>query len=172
MSDKKVANWTWLVGLPLALSFCEYYKVIGFDNEIKKIREFNKRKSENSQVKKSEKFKKIYFTSNKNEIKNADYYIVTVPTPVNQALKPDLSHLIEASKIIGSSIKKGSIVIYESTVFPGATEDICLPILEVSGYNSPKDFGLGYSLKELILVMIYTILKMLINLFHLTLLKP
>ena len=147
MSDKKVVIiGLGYVGLPLALSFCGHYKVIGFDNERKKIREFNKRKSENSQVEKSEKFKKIYFTSNKNEIKNADYYIVTVPTPVNQALKPDLSHLIEASKIIGSSIKKGSIVIYESTVFPGATEDVCLPILEeVSGYNSPKDFGLGYS---------------------------
>ena len=73
-------------------------------------------------------------------------YIITVPTPIDQALKPDLSHLIEASNLVGKALSKNSIVIYESTVFPGATEEVCLPILEEkSGLKTPKDFGLGYS---------------------------
>ena len=69
-----------------------------------------------------------------------------MPTPIDQALKPDLSHLIEASNLVGKALSKNSIVIYESTVFPGATEEVCLPILEEkSGLKTPKDFGLGYS---------------------------
>lgn len=140
------------VGLPLAIKFSDYYEVIGFDKEKAKIKNFNSERfsfdSLNMSLINKDKinFKKILFTHDENLIAKADYYIVTVPTPVNQALKPDLSHLIEASELIGRVIKKNSIVIYESTVFPGATEDICLPIIEkISGYKSPDEFGLGYS---------------------------
>ena len=144
--DKIVIIGLGYVGLPLAVRFSQYYEVIGFDNEIDKIKNFN---SNNFKINKlnfsldfedKKNFKKIKFTSNSNDISGANFYIITVPTPVNQALKPDLSHLIEASNLVGKALKKNSIVIYEST------EEVCLPILEDrSGLKTPNDFGLGYS---------------------------
>lgn len=150
--DKIVIIGLGYVGLPLAVRFSKYYEVIGFDNEIDKIKNFNSNNFEINRLNFSldlddkKNFKKIKFTSNPNDISGANFYIITVPTPVNQALKPDLSHLIEASNLVGKALKKNSIVIYESTVFPGATEEVCLPILEDrSGLKTPNDFGLGYS---------------------------
>ena len=139
------------VGLPLAVALSNHYRVLGFDNENRKIEKLKKLDNldniDFADISDLKSLKNnIFFTSNLDDIKNADYYIVTVPTPINQALKPDLSHLIDASKIIGQSMKKGSVVIYESTVYPGATEEICIPILEEkSGLVLSKDFGVGYS---------------------------
>ena len=105
--DKIVIIGLGYVGLPLAIRFSKYYKVIGFDNETDKIKEFKSKNFKNSQVEGIQKknLKKYIFTFNEIDILNANYYVVTVPTPVNQALKPDLSHLIEASKISWQSIK-------------------------------------------------------------------
>lgn len=140
------------VGLPLATALSYHYSVKGFDIEKTKVAELNKIKTLKKNTYKSlnkKEFlgiKKISFTSEPYDIENQDYYIVTVPTPIDQAFKPDLSHLIEASSLIGKSLKKGSLVIYESTVYPGATEDICIPTLEkVSGMKHIEDFGVCYS---------------------------
>jgi UDP-N-acetyl-D-galactosamine dehydrogenase len=129
------------VGLPLAIALSNHFNVIGFDNEKKKINEIK-----NSNHINILDTNNIVYSSDLDDLKDADYYIVTVPTPINQALKPDLSHLIDASKVIAKYLKQGSIVIYESTVYPGATEEVCIPILEEnSSLKVTKNFGVGYS---------------------------
>ena len=136
------------VGLPLAIALSSHFNIIGFDKDEKKIDQI--KKNENIDlIADSDTFisdQNINYTSNPDDLASAKFYIVTVPTPIDQALKPDLSHLIEASTTIGKHLSNGAIVIYESTVYPGATEEVCIPILEkVSGLKLSKDFGVGYS---------------------------
>jgi UDP-N-acetyl-D-galactosamine dehydrogenase len=142
------------VGLPLAVLFAEKYRVIGFDINTKRINEINSfidktNEIESSKLKaalNSSLEKGLKVTSNENELKNSNIYIITVPTPIDKTNKPDLTPLINASKLVGKYLEKGSVVIYESTVYPGATEDDCVPILEKeSSLKFNKDFYVGYS---------------------------
>ncbi len=136
------------VGLPLALEFGKKFHTIGFDIDESKILDFKKGSDPMRELSKSEflESKNITFTSDPEILKGNDIYIVTVPTPVDSNKKPNLNPLISASKLIGKYLQKNSIVIYESTVFPGATEEICVPVLErESGLIYNKDFYCGYS---------------------------
>ena len=136
------------VGLPLALAFSKKFKTIGFDLNKDRINELkNGYDSFNDQKKKDLlKNNKLLFSSSEKDINNSDYFIITVPTPVNNQKKPDLKAVISASKIVGKTIKRKSIVIYESTVYPGCTEEVCVPLLEkYSGLKLNYDFFCGYS---------------------------
>ena len=141
------------VGLPLAIEFSKLYKVIGFDINEDRIAEL-KRGEDRTQEADLETLKKVKFnagigltfTSNVEEIKNCNIYIVTVPTPINQFKAPDLTPLLKASQMLGGVIGKGDIVIYESTVYPGCTEEDCVPVLEkYSNLKYNQDFFCGYS---------------------------
>ena len=136
------------VGLPLALEFAKKKIVIGFDNNKKRIEELNSGIDKNLEFNKAilQNSKNVNFTNNTNELKAANCYIVTVPTPINEFKKPDLKPLIKASEMIGKLIKKGDLVIYESTVYPGCIEGVCVPILEEnSKLKFNQDFYCGYS---------------------------
>lgn len=144
------------VGLPLARLFAKKYKVIGFDidetrvNQIKngvdKTNEVNNKTLQEVLVDDSTAPKGFYPTTNKNLLKECNYFIVTVPTSVDKNNQPVLGPLLSASKTIGAFLKKDDIVIYESTVYPGATEEDCVPVLEaVSGLKLNTDFYVGYS---------------------------
>lgn len=136
------------IGLPLAIEFSKLYNVIGFDIDKKRIKELKKGidRTKEIKIKNKNSFKNIYFTNDTEKLKKSNIYIITVPTPVKKNNKPDLSYLKNASEIVGQCINKSSIVIYESTVFPGCTEDYCCPILEKkSGLKINKDFYVGYS---------------------------
>lgn len=138
------------VGLPLAHAFSEKYEVIGFDIAQWRIDELNRGIDRTLELS-SEQVKEslsngMKFTNKLNEISDCNIHIVTVPTPIDKHKKPDLTPLIKASQSIGSILKKDDIVIYESTVYPGATEEECVPILEkTSGLTFNKDFFCGYS---------------------------
>ena len=136
------------VGLPLAVEFGKVIEVVGFDINQERINELKKGFDRTKEVESEElkSSKKLTYSSNLQDLKSANYFIVTVPTPVDEYKKPDLSPLISASKTVGSVLKKGDIVIYESTVYPGCTEEDCVPILEkVSGLKFNVDFFCGYS---------------------------
>jgi UDP-N-acetyl-D-galactosamine dehydrogenase len=144
------------VGLPLARLFATKFPVIGFDINLKRVDELKKGIDDTLEIEKEVLQKVIvespssknglYFTANLTEIENCNCYIVTVPTPVDKNNKPDLTPLIKASESVASVLKKNDVVIYESTVYPGATEEICVPILEAnSGLIFNKDFFVGYS---------------------------
>ncbi len=136
------------VGLPLAAEFGKKRTVIGFDINEERIRELSNGIDRTLELNKKEltEAKHLQFTSDIDKISNAQIYIVTVPTPIDKHKKPDLSPLEKASQLIGSVLKNGDIVIYESTVYPGATEEVCVPILEKeSGLMFNKDFFCGYS---------------------------
>lgn len=144
------------VGLPLAVVMAKKYAVIGFDINSKRIKELNEYKDVTLEVEggtlkdvvitDNALEKGLYFTSNPEDIKDSTYYIVTVPTPVDKNNKPDLTALYKASETVGAVLKKGDIVIYESTVYPGATEEECVPVLErISGLKFNEDFFAGYS---------------------------
>ena len=144
------------VGLPLARLFAKKYKVIGFDvdesrvNQIKKgvdkTNEVNNKALQEVLVENSTAPKGFYPTTNKTLLKECNYFIVTVPTSVDKNNQPVLGPLLSASKTIGAFLKKDDIVIYESTVYPGATEEDCVPVLEaVSGLKLNTDFYVGYS---------------------------
>ena len=136
------------VGLPLAVEFSKLYKTIGFDLNKKRISELKNSHDKTNELSREQlnDAKKLKYTSNVNDIEDYNIFIVTVPTPIDSNKDPDLSMLKDASNSIGSVLKNGDVVIYESTVFPGATEEICLPILEkVSGLKLNKDFYIGYS---------------------------
>ncbi len=137
------------VGLPLAVAFAEKFKVIGFDINPLRIQElkggYDKTLEIEDDLLASVKGK-ITYTANIQDAKDCNIYIVTVPTPIDKANRPDLTPLIESSKTIGTVLNKDDIVIYESTVYPGVTEDICVPELEnSSGMEFNKDFYCGYS---------------------------
>jgi len=136
------------VGLPLAIEFAKVAKVIGFDTNKDRIKNLIDNIDINLEVEKIniKKTNLIKFSNDKNDLKNNDFYIITVPTPVNNYNNPDLKYLIEATKLVAKNLKKNSIVVYESTVFPGCTEEICVPIIEkYSGLKFNKSFYCGYS---------------------------
>jgi UDP-N-acetyl-D-galactosamine dehydrogenase len=135
------------VGLPVAVAFAQFSKVIGFDINEKRINELKNAIDKTCEVNTDDlNASNIHFTSNLNELSAADFHIIAVPTPIDDAKKPDLTPLISASKTVGAILKDGDIVVYESTVYPGATEEECIPILEeVSGLRCGKDFFIGYS---------------------------
>ncbi len=135
------------VGLPIALEFAKKISVIGFDISEERIEMMNSRKDPSEELS-AEAFDKcdIMFTSNPEDLKEASFHIVAVPTPIDNHNMPDLSPLIAASKTVGKILKKGDYVVYESTVYPGATEEDCIPVLEEnSGLKYLKDFKVGYS---------------------------
>ena len=138
------------VGLPLAAEFAKQYKVVGFDIDAQRIDELKKgtertKEIESEQLKKALK-KGLYLSSDPQSISDSNIYIVTVPTPINDEKEPDLSHLLTASKLIARHLQKDDVVIYESTVYPGCTEEDCVPVLEnISGLKYNKDFFCGYS---------------------------
>ena len=136
------------VGLPLAVAFGEKYQVIGFDINIERIANLKKGMDATLQCTSQEiaNASKLVFTHDLSQIKDASIFIVTVPTPVTKEKQPDLNLLLTASKMVGGVIKKGDIIIYESTVYPGCTEEDCVPVLEeVSGLKYNQDFYCGYS---------------------------
>lgn len=134
------------VGLPIALEFAKKISVIGFDINAKRV-EMMKKGIDPSCELESEAFDDtdIFFTANPDDLKDATFFIVAVPTPVDDHKVPDLTPVIGASKGISKVLKKGDYVVYESTVYPGCTEEDCLPILEESGLKLNDDFKLGYS---------------------------
>lgn len=144
------------VGLPLARLFATKYTVVGFDIKPKRVNEVKSGVDVTLEVaddllksvlvQESTIEKGLYVTSSEKDIENCDYYIVTVPTSVDKNNQPILTPLLSASKTIGSVLKKGAIVVYESTVYPGATEEDCVPVLEKeSGLTLNQDFFVGYS---------------------------
>ena len=119
------------VGLPLAVNLSKYFKIVGYDNNEQRIIDLRDNNDKTKEIKKSElKRTKILFTNKKSETKDCKVYIVTVPTPIDSQNKPLLTSLIEATKMIGSFVENGDLIIYESTIFPGCTEEILIPLLE------------------------------------------
>ena len=143
MSNNKIAVLgLGYVGLPLLQAFSKFYDVIGFDISSKRINDLKT----SSIINNKSEVKEVVFTSKKNKLSDANIYIITVPTPLNEDNSPDLSKIKLASEIIAKYLNKGNIVIYESTVYPGVTEDFCVPILEkISKLNYNNDFFCGYS---------------------------
>src|SRR6056297_3124067 len=135
------------VGLPIALEFAKKIPVIGFDIKADRV-EMMKKHVDPSREVPPEKFEgcDIEFTSNPEDLKKAKFYIVAVPTPINEHNEPELTPLLKATETVGKVLKKGDYVVYESTVYPGATEEECVPILEnQSGLKYIKDFKVGFS---------------------------
>jgi UDP-N-acetyl-D-galactosamine dehydrogenase len=136
------------VGLPLAVSFAKKHNVVGFDISQSRIDELKAGIDITHEFSHSElnNLQNLKFTTDSSDIKGSDFFIITVPTPVDNHNSPDLSHLISASEIVGAQMNKGAYIVYESTVFPGCTEDICIPVLEkISGLTFNEDFFVGYS---------------------------
>lgn len=136
------------VGMPLAVGFSNKgIDVIGFDLNQKKIQMYKEGFDPTKEVGDEEiKKSKIDFTADEKKLSEASFIIVAVPTPVNEDHTPDLTPVVSASEIVGRNMKKGSIIVYESTVYPGVTEDVCIPTLEkASGMKCPEDFTIGYS---------------------------
>ena len=136
------------VGLPLALAFAKRRKVIAFDTNKERVKELISGIDRNLEATSKELNikKKINYTNNQNKLKEANCFIITVPTPIDEFKKPNLTPLVKASKMVAKFIKKGDVVIYESTVYPGCIEEVCVSILEkVSGLNYNKNFFCGYS---------------------------
>ena len=136
------------VGLPVAVSFASAgYEVIGFDIDNDRISELKNNHDRTNEIDIGNiNHTTLCYSCDVSDIKNANFFIITVPTPIDCANRPDLSALFSASKTVGQALNKGDIVVYESTVYPGATEDECLPILEkLSGLQVGVDFKIGYS---------------------------
>ena len=136
------------VGLPLAVEFSKIFNVVGYDNNPQRIKELKNGFDKTNEILNKEILEKtnLKLTHEEDQISQSDVFIITVPTPVDKNKDPDLSPLKNASKIVGSKLVKGNIVIYESTVFPGCTEEICAPILaQESKLKYNKDFFCGYS---------------------------
>ena len=136
------------VGLPLAMAFSKKRSVIGFDISKQRIDELQKGIDKTMEVSSEDLLSNdsLKFTSNLKDISKCNFYIVTVPTPISNGNLPDLGPLLNATEKIGRMLKKGDFVVYESTVYPGATEEDCLPILEnISGLKLNEDFYIGYS---------------------------
>jgi UDP-N-acetyl-D-galactosamine dehydrogenase len=135
------------VGLPLAVALSKHFATVGFDIDSLRVRELEEGHDRTGEVtEKDLKATDLKVTNSLESLKSQDVYIITVPTPVDHRNKPDLTLLEKASHMIGSLLSKGSIVVFESTVYPGVTENVCGPVLEKSsGLTSGKDFFLGYS---------------------------
>jgi len=137
------------VGLPLAVAFAENgIDIIGFDINKEKINKYINGEDPTNEIgqERLAKISNIKYTSDENELKEADFHIIAVPTPVGKNNVPDLDPVTGASRIVGRNLKEGSIIVYESTVYPGVTEEVCVPILEKeSDLICGKDFKVGYS---------------------------
>ena len=136
------------VGLPVAAAFARAgIAVVGFDIDKKRIAELKAGHDRTHELEDSDlRHKSLSFTDDVNALGASDFYIVTVPTPIDEARRPDLGAMFAASRTVGSALKKGDIVVYESTVYPGAVEEDCVPILEKSsGLKAGSDFKIGYS---------------------------
>ena len=136
------------VGLPVAVSFARAgYEVVGFDIDATRIEQLKTGHDRTDEVEEGDVLHPtLTYSDDVTEIKRADFFIVTVPTPIDEAKRPDLGALRAASRTVGKALSKGDVVVYESTVYPGATEDECVPVLEeVSGLKSGIDFKVGYS---------------------------
>tara|TARA_B110000459_G_C16625133_1_gene504695 strand:+ start:5590 stop:6891 length:1302 start_codon:yes stop_codon:yes gene_type:complete len=136
------------VGLPLALEFGKIYRTLGYDVSQEKVASYLSGIDPAGEMEPSQFSESRYFepTSDASSMRDADFIIIAVPTPVDGANNPDFSALKSASRVVGENMKRSAIVIYESTVYPGATEELCVPILELaSGYSWRRDFSVGYS---------------------------
>lgn len=135
------------VGLPLAMAFSKHFKVLGFDVKAQRIEELRADFDRTHQITPAElKEAKLEFSFDPQILSQANFHIITVPTPIDSAKKPDLSHLLVASRLVGQYLRKDDTVVFESTVYPGLTEEECLPVLEhESGLKAGVDFKLGYS---------------------------
>jgi len=135
------------VGLPLLIAFSKHFQVIGFDTNNEKLNDLKNGIDENKEIEVDELSSlNCVLTSNVNELKNVNFFIIAVPTPIDNYKNPDLSHIEKATILVGQNIPEGSIVVYESTVYPGVTEEFCIPLLEKeSGLKNRKDFYVGYS---------------------------
>ena len=136
------------VGLPLAVAMAAKYQVVGFDIDAQRVSDLANGADHTLQCTKEEitAVKQLSFSNTVKEIAHCGIYIITVPTPVDANKLPDLNFLLNATTMVGALLKQGDIVIYESTVYPGCTEEECVPVLErVSGLQFNKDFYCGYS---------------------------
>lgn len=135
------------VGLPLALAFSKKFKTVGFDTNERRVKELRNGHDKNGEMTGDElRQSSLTFTNELARLKQANFHVVAVPTPVDGAHQPDMTALRGATETVGRVLKRGDIVVYESTVYPGVTEEICVPILEdVSGLRGLKDFKVGYS---------------------------
>lgn len=149
LSDLKIAIiGLGYVGLPLAVEFGKHLPVVGFDIQQKRIQELKSGQDHTLEVSSEELKQAIHlsYSANLDDLRSCNFFIVTVPTPIDEFKQPDLTPLIKASTSIGKVLKKGDVVVYESTVYPGATEEACIPVLEqVSGLKFNDDFFAGYS---------------------------
>ena len=153
MKDKIAIIGQGYVGLPLAIEFGKKYLTIGFDINAERIDELKKGIDHTNEAtsKQLRSAKQLTFSAEINDIKECNIYIVTVPTPIDEYKTPDLRPLKAASNMLGEILKKRDLVIYESTVFPGCTEEVCVPLLEsVSGLNFNTDFYCGYSPERIV----------------------
>lgn len=136
------------VGLPLAVYMARHFPVVGFDIDARRIEELNASRDRTNEVTPEEfaAAKSIRFSASLDDLRDVNFYIVTVPTPIDIALRPDLTAMKRASETVGSVLSEGDIVVYESTVYPGVTEDVCVPILAAqSGLEFNRTFFAGYS---------------------------
>lgn len=135
------------VGLPLALSFAKYFDTVGFDTSVQKIEAYKRGEDPTGEMDSAAmQASLIDYTSDASKLKEAKFHIIAVPTPIDAGKKPDLAYLESASVLLGGSISRGSVVVFESTVYPGVTEDVCVPIIEQeSGLKCGVDFKIGYS---------------------------
>lgn len=136
------------VGLPLAIEFGKHFDTIGFDVSKEKVARLQQHNDVTGEVERGDfdLAKKLTITADPKEIGKAEMVVVAVPTPIDEACLPDFTPLVSASRIVGANMKRGATVIYESTVYPGATEEVCIPVLEeLSGMKWKTDFNVGYS---------------------------
>ena len=148
MTDKIAIIGLGYVGLPLAVEFGKKTEVVGFDINKPRISELQSGKDSTLEVSEDElkEATKLSYTANPEDVRDCNIYIVTVPTPIDEHKRPDLTSLQKSSETVGKLLNKGDIVVYESTVYPGATEEVCVPILEQnSGMTFNQDFYCGYS---------------------------
>ena len=148
MNNKIAVIGLGYVGLPLAVEFGKKIETIGFDINLNRIKELNNKFDCTGEISAEDldTAKKLILTDNSSRVSNCNIFIITVPTPIDESNNPDLTPIESASRMVGGILKMGDIVIYESTVFPGCTEEVCVPILEEnSGLKYNNDFYCGYS---------------------------
>src|SRR5436190_18513713 len=148
MNEKIAIIGLGYVGLPVALSLGEASDdVIGFDIDAAKVRQLKEGFDRTSEVDPDElKSTRVKFSADESDLDDRTFYVVAVPTPIDSRNQPDLTPLVRASETIGKHLRKGAVVVYESTVYPGVTEDVCGPVLaRASGLKQGEDFKLGYS---------------------------
>ncbi|WP_168406437.1 Vi polysaccharide biosynthesis UDP-N-acetylglucosamine C-6 dehydrogenase TviB [Acinetobacter indicus] len=149
LSDLKIAIiGLGYVGLPLAVEFGKQLPVVGFDIQQERIQELQSGQDHTLEVSPEElkQATQLTYSAHLDDLRSCNFFIVTVPTPIDEFKQPDLTPLIKASTSIGKVLKKGDVVVYESTVYPGATEEVCIPVLEkISGLKFNQDFYAGYS---------------------------